>query len=384
MRGNFSEISLVNVLQKLQNQRVTGSLKINNEVRDGKMTVWLAAGDILHVETNTRPSHMRLGRLLLRGTLIDEGALALALHSAKRDALLIGVQLLQQGVVQERDLAKMLHVQFKDDLHLASRWRQAAFVFESMTVPSPWRSAPAVKTRELSAQIARLRSKWREVREVVPTRNTAFRKAIEGPIPAAKAREHKLKKIDARVFSLLHPSRTFDDLLALGPVSCLTLYLSLFRLYKAGVIVSAGEVQRNVQHPELAMATVTVVREESPVTIGDSAAFHMATAALVVAATALGLAMFLSSTDEAATSTGQVLGADQQPIGRLPRSSAQLHRIRNAIHVYQRRTGELPAQLEALVDQKLLTERDLTFPDYSNTYVYRPDGDTFILVRPKR
>ncbi|MBH23045.1 MAG: hypothetical protein CMH57_01030 [Myxococcales bacterium] len=387
MRGNFSEVSLVNVLQKLQSQRVTGALRIKNETQRGEMTIWMAAGDILHVETNTRPEHMRLGRLLLRGELIDEGALALALHTSQRDETLLGVQLLQQGVVQERALSRMLHVQFKDDLHLISRWRSAVFSFESQTVPAPWRSAQAIKTRDLSTQIARLRSQWREVRELVPTRNTTFRKAIDGPVPQEAVRQHGLSNGDLRMFGLLHPSRTFDDLIALGRVSCLSLYLSLVRLHEAGAIVSAGQAQRDSQHPELAMATVTVVREESPRTMGDSAIFHVATAVLIVAAAALGLAVFLNldSGDEAGGAGAvKVVGAERHPVGRLPRSSVQLQRIRNAVLVYQSRYGELPTRLESLVDRGLLVERDLTFPDYGNTYVYRPDGDTFILVRPKR
>jgi xanthosine utilization system XapX-like protein len=79
------------------------------------------------------------------------------------------------------------------------------------------------------------------------------------------------------------------------------------------------------------------------------------------------------------TGAGFAEGVLRQQISR-----AQVSRIEGALAVYRLERGEVPASLEALVDQGLLSSSDVRFP-WAERYYYRRVGpQEFILLPPLR
>jgi len=129
IEGPLKELSIHDVFQLLDLSRKTGTLRVASDLRQNAGTVYFDDGMVAGAEIRSNPHP--LGRLLVRAGRITETALteARALQTAG-DHRRLGQILLEQGLVNTRDLARVVRQQIEEVVFELVGWSEGYFSFE--------------------------------------------------------------------------------------------------------------------------------------------------------------------------------------------------------------------------------------------------------------
>lgn len=380
--GTLGVDSFGDVLLELEAEQVTGILKIQATARDGEahaLKLMFSAGGIYQVDSPTRPEPWRLGKLLIRGELISQADLDAALERAQLRDQPLGAMLVAQRKLTADQLEEVLYMQFVEDLHRAVEWSQGAWRFKEGPVALRPGGPEPLEPRHLVVRGRMQAERWPALRLMVPDEGVRFVKKVRGPITEEQARKHHLEAQELKLFSLVHKSRKVSDLVVLARLETFEVFRSLALLAQGGFIAADPAT--------LTVKPVAAVGGER--SLKQSAAFHVFTAVLLVACLAVGVGVFLKIRAQGVEETTQeqeegVVAAATIDPWRAALTRAQLGRIRTALEVHHQRRGDYPARLEILVEEGLLSEADLSYPDYERSYTYRPKGEGYRLSQPKK
>ncbi len=106
-------------------------------------------------------------------------------------------------------------------------------------------------------------------------------------------------------------------------------------------------------------------------------AHHVITAFLIAMVLGVGTWTYLAFKGADVTKSGEALRA---PIFEKAAGDAQMDRFVFALEVYFRIYEKYPPDLDALVDEGLLSGRDLNYPRGSSTIIYERTGDSYQLT----
>jgi hypothetical protein len=372
LEGRLKGNGLQDILTKIHAEYLTGVLTVQGETEEGQevLSVQIRQGRVLHVNSPTRPEAWKLGQLLQRGGYVSEVELHGALQEIQETGWMLGMRLVESQALDKDHLAELLHVQFLEDMHRCLRWEQGGWRFEDGDIRRRKGAPSPLNLKDIVEVSQRQRAEWGKYASAVPSDGATFKKLHNGPIATATAQGGGLEKQELRVFSLIHPSRTVMDLVALGRLERFEVYRSLFLLTKARLIEvqDPGEAKRgrlNVQG------------------LRRGVVHQGATVGLALAALLLGVWIFLAQREHAQKGSSEVVAMSLDPWEEAM-TQAQLQRLKNALESYAARSGDYPVRLEGLVEAGLLEQTDLTFPGFESPYVYQLKGDAYLLVRPKR
>lgn len=105
---------------------------------------------------------------------------------------------------------------------------------------------------------------------------------------------------------------------------------------------------------------------------------HVVTAFLIAMVLAIGTWGYLTFKDAKRPEPGKF--SFDAPIFEVAAGDAQLDRFRFALAVYFRLYEKYPPELDALVDEGLLSSKDLNYPRGSSSIVYKRTGDSYQLA----
>jgi hypothetical protein len=364
--GELKDKALLAAAQEIQQGFLTGVLSIK---ADGEaLEVHIRQGRILQVDSSTRPPEWRIGQLLTRGDYFLGVELATAQQEARAAGLPLGALLLKQQKVDPVHLAELLHVQFLEDLHRAAALGKGSWSFVEQEVKKRPAAPPPLNLVDVVEAGMGHQLLWGALEAAVPSDSATWEKTHEGPVSPELARATGLGKRELRVFGLIHPSRDVMALVSLARLERFEVYRALAMLTQARLVA--------LKDPGRPQRRRSAVNARA---LGRGLVNHAMTAALMVGALLLGVAVFLNLR----AGDGDEAARDLDP-WREAQTRAQIERISNALGAYRAREGDYPVSLPLLVQEGLLTQEDLTFPDFEGPYVYRLAGERFVLVRPKR
>src|SRR5690606_23965983 len=167
IEGPLQEMSIQDVLQRLELARKTGVLTVRSERRNDEVVVHFERG--LIVFSMHRRSTRRLGQLLLRAGKVTERELDRALELQRQDpSRRLAEVLLEMGSVTEEDLLRHLRFQIEETLYEVMGWSEGRFRFEEREV-MPWnRVRVPVRVEALLMEGARRIDEWSRLEPRVP------------------------------------------------------------------------------------------------------------------------------------------------------------------------------------------------------------------------
>ncbi len=369
--GDLSQVSVPQVLAAINNDMQTGILYLDAQTAAGgeKLELWLDQGYVLQVDSPTRQNAWKLGEILVQGGLItsEERERALAEHNKTSKPL--GAVLLELNLLRESLLSEVLLMQAQEDLHRSLVWRNGTYEFSVRPLrPRPGPQYSLVLADEVEVGIWQLQE-WPRLRALVPTPDICFSQTHQGALPPELAEQYQLGEQEQRVFELIHPRRSVQLLGFLTRLESFEIYRSLALLMHAGVIAQQKKTTRTNRTHGAGVQRGLV--------------FHGFTAVLILLLLALGISSFLRVYETRSTQPTDQFAAQIDP-WREALTQAQLQRISTALEVYRIQQGDYPPRLQVLLEEELLSPQDLVYPDYENSYTYRPEGESYILVQPKR
>ena len=124
LKGNLSVFEPISVFQLFNLASCTGELTIDTGVNSAR--IYFERGALTFAEINKRP--VRLGARLVREGIISQEQLDDAL-TRKSDGRKLGVVLMENGVVDEATLRRVLKDQVKEAIYEVVRWSGGTFWF---------------------------------------------------------------------------------------------------------------------------------------------------------------------------------------------------------------------------------------------------------------
>lgn len=229
LTGNLRTMDLPEVLQWIAGGRKTGTLHLDRGSVQKKIAF---AEGIIHTSWSNDPRES-LGQFLVRDTLITEEQLFKSLLRQEREGRLLGVILVDSGVITEADLRRTLQVKVAETIYDLFLWPEGRFDFKDGELPSLPGIPVDLPVMGVLMEGAHRIDEWSRIREIFPSSGTTF--ATPKGVPAEVT-----EREDRRFLDLAGQGRTLDAIALEMRRSEFDTALRAFDLHQRGLLAVAG------------------------------------------------------------------------------------------------------------------------------------------------
>ncbi len=200
--GNLRTMQLEELLQWLSQSKKSGTLEIVHGRTEKK--IFFKEGLILSSASNKPEEY--LGHFLMSHGLINEGQLNRAVELQEKSRMLLGMILVNNGAIAERDLARMLRLKAEESIYDIFSWAEGDFRFLDDILPESAMVPMRMDVTGIVMEGVQRVDEWRRIRQVIPN---------EQIIPVAI---HDLSTVpglgpgDQRIVSLVNDERTIEEI----------------------------------------------------------------------------------------------------------------------------------------------------------------------------
>src|SRR4051812_7782764 len=200
--GNLRTMQLEELLQWLSQSKKSGTLEIVHGKVEKK--IFFKDGLILSSASN-RPEEY-LGHFLMSHGLINEGQLNRAVELQEKSRMLLGMILVNNGAIAERDLARMLRLKAEESIYDIFSWAEGDFRFLDDVLPDSAMVPMRMDVTGIVMEGVQRVDEWRRIRQVIPH---------EQMIPVAIVDLSTIPGLgpgDQRIVSLINDERTIEEI----------------------------------------------------------------------------------------------------------------------------------------------------------------------------
>ena len=229
LTGNLRTMDLPEVLQWIAGGRKTGTLHLGR----GSVQKKIAFADgIIHTSWSNDPRES-LGQFLVRDALITEEQLFKSLLQQEREGRLMGVILVEGGVLTEADLRRAMQVKVAETIYDLFLWPEGKFDFKDGELPNPPGIPVDLPVMGVIMEGAHRIDEWSRIREIFPSSGTSF--TTPKGIPADVT-----EREDRRFLELAALGRTLDAIALEMRRSEFDTALRAFDLHQRGLLAVAA------------------------------------------------------------------------------------------------------------------------------------------------
>jgi len=189
LTGNLSTMSLAEIFQWLNSGTKTGTLRLESKtglVKD----VYFDQGTI-NSASSSDPREL-IGQYLLNCNKINEQQLVDALERQRRDHVLLGKILVQEGILKNKELSEILCTISEEIIYDLFLWKEGKFEFYDGKLPERELPNMNLDITHIVLEGARREDEWLQIKDVFPDEAVVIRPNVETiaeklPIPAELA-----------------------------------------------------------------------------------------------------------------------------------------------------------------------------------------------------
>ncbi len=200
--GNLRTMQLEELLQWLSQSKKSGTLEIVHGRTEKK--IFFKEGLILSSASNKPEEY--LGHFLMSHGLINEGQLNRAIELQEKSRMLLGMILVNNGAIAERDLARMLRLKAEESIYDIFSWAEGDFRFLDDVLPESAMVPMRMDVTGIVMEGVQRVDEWRRIRQVIPN---------EQIIPVAIGDLSTVPGLgagDQRIVSLINDERTIEEI----------------------------------------------------------------------------------------------------------------------------------------------------------------------------
>lgn len=392
LKGTIKDFGVADIFQLISQQGKTGVLVFSNDVDE--VRVYFRDGSVVRASNTLRTAQMLIGSMMVRANEVSEEQLQEALREQQRTLRRLGAVLVELGYATPPTIKDFATLQMTETIYQLFEWTVGTYEFESVDVePSPEGVEP-IRAETIVMNGIRMTDEWPGIRERIPsyTWHVEAVRALPPPSdkPASTSDEFDFSSLtgegggggesgydsigsyERKIFSLIHPTRTVQDIIDLSR-------LGEFEACRAlSTLMSEGYVR--VIKPMAELDELPRVRVDPMVRIARAGSILgrvvLSAALVVLAALLTGRALAYVGR----TGSGAELTFDAKPVERRF-ALAQMDRLARALEVYRYERGAYPQHLDRLVEVGIVRAEDIRFP-FDRPYFYRLSGERFVLLPP--
>jgi hypothetical protein len=200
--GNLRTMQLEELLQWLSQSKKSGTLEIVHGRTEKK--IFFKEGLILSSASNKPEEY--LGHFLMSHGLINEGQLNRAIELQEKSRMLLGMILVNNGAIAERDLARMLRLKAEESIYDIFSWAEGDFRFLDDVLPESAMVPMRMDVTGIVMEGVQRVDEWRRIRQVIPN---------EQIIPVAIGDLSTVPGLgagDQRIVSQINDERTIEEI----------------------------------------------------------------------------------------------------------------------------------------------------------------------------
>jgi hypothetical protein len=200
--GNLRTMQLEELLQWLSQSKKSGTLEIVHGRTEKK--IFFKEGLILSSASNKPEEY--LGHFLMSHGLINEGQLNRAVELQEKSKMLLGMILVNNGAIAERDLARMLRLKAEESIYDIFSWAEGDFRFLDDMLPESAMVPMRMDVTGIVMEGVQRVDEWRRIRQIIPN---------EQIIPVSISDLSTVPGLgpgDQRIVSLINDERTIEEI----------------------------------------------------------------------------------------------------------------------------------------------------------------------------
>lgn len=222
--GNLRTMQLEELLQWLSQSKKNGTLEIVHGKTEKK--VFFKEGLILSSASNKPEEY--LGHFLVSHGLINEAQLNRAVELQEQSRTLLGMILVKNGAIAERDLARMLRLKAEESIYDIFSWDEGDFRFLDDVLPESAMVPMRMDVTGIVMEGVQRVDEWRRIRQVIPD---------EQMIPVAIVDLSSVPELgpgDRRILALVDDQLTIEELRLQTHATEFLIAKLFFEQYQAG------------------------------------------------------------------------------------------------------------------------------------------------------
>jgi hypothetical protein len=162
--GNLRTMQLEELLQWLSQSKKSGTLEIVHGRTEKK--IFFKDGLILSSASNKPEEY--LGHFLVSHGLINDLQLSRAIELQERSKMLLGMILVNNGAIAERDLGRMLRLKAEESIYDIFAWDEGDFRFLDDQLPESAMVPMRLDVTAIVMEGVQRVDEWRRIRQVIP------------------------------------------------------------------------------------------------------------------------------------------------------------------------------------------------------------------------
>jgi hypothetical protein len=340
MKGEIGIFSVAEILQMIGMQEKSGVLRIRS--RGKSAVLFFESGRVVSARDRRQGTKDPFLFYLQEHSAISIEELNKVSEVKQNDGGDMIEILLNQKVMDEKTMSKMLTQYASQTLENVVKWETGTFEFSVSTDSLPEKTmVKALRLEPVLMEALRRKDEVEEIRRFLPSFDTSIKIAVPN------IEELPLEEDDAATLSLVNGKRTIDEIIDDSDAEEVETLDILERLFALGIV---------------AIAEKDIGRSRHPVALPGVRSLVLATAIVVISAALRFLVLAPESPEDL-------------PLNRL-RSSVErfvdLREVQNitfALDAYKTLRGKYPADLQDLVISGLVTS-DQIHNRYGNEYAY--------------
>jgi len=171
LKGELGTMALADILQWVSQGRKTGTLHINRGAVEKRISF---SGGSIHSSWSNDPRES-LGQFLVRERLVTEEQLFRALLSQESEGRPLGALLVEDGVLKDEDLLRMLTHKAEETIYDLFHWTEGHFEFKDGELARNTPFAVDLDVTSVIMEGVRRVDEWERMREVIPSTGSTFR-----------------------------------------------------------------------------------------------------------------------------------------------------------------------------------------------------------------
>jgi transcription initiation factor IIE alpha subunit len=385
LEGNVRDFSISDIFQLIGLQRKTGVLTLRN--KDDTVTITFLDGRVVNADSEKYRLESRLGKVLLKRGSITEEKLGQALKIQKETLQRLGYVMVKNGLISNEELKKALTQQILEIVYRIFRWREGEYHFSQETsVEYDRESIIPITSESILMEGAQMLDEWPIIERQVKSsaqvfEKTSHRQAVqvsedeEFDFEEGKGapRPHgdeaiKLSQMVHDVYHLVDGQSSLAEIVERSRYNEFQVSKALYELVTRGL---AQEKREETERPAAAPAAVEIAPPPVPM---KSAWLPLAFILLVF----LGANVFRFKNPANAITS---LLTKRNLVDTLQYTSSFLsvRRVDEAIQTHYLTLGVYPANLQGLVSQGFVAEKELTDP-WGHSYLYYKQEKNYYLI----
>jgi len=179
LKGTLRDFGLSDIFQLISHQRKTGILYLEDKGKS--VSVTFDEGKVVGAEAGSEKTleKERVGDILLKAGVLDQGRLAQCLQEQERTARKLGVVLTEKKYLTEEIFRQALLFQIKETLFRIFQWTSGTYRFETTKITYDKQFISPMPAEFILMEAARIIDEWPGVRARIPSIEMVFDKVPE-------------------------------------------------------------------------------------------------------------------------------------------------------------------------------------------------------------